>query len=90
MMRAPEDTTMTDTITITVDADTAKKYREATDKEREAYDLMLSLRLRMLTNPPTRTLEQVMADMGRYAAEQGMTEEVLNDILREDKDERRR
>ena len=45
---------MTDTITITVDADTAKKYREATTQEREAYDLMLSLRLRMLTNPPTR------------------------------------
>ena len=81
---------MTDTITITVDADTAKKYREATTQEREAYDLMLSLRLRMLTNPPTRTLKEVMADMGRYAAEQGMTEEVLNDILREDKDERRR
>jgi ATP-dependent protease ClpP protease subunit len=81
---------MTDTITITVDADTAKKYREATDKEREAYDLMLSLRLRMLTHPPTRTLKEVMADMRRYAAENGMTEEVLNDILREDKDERRR
>jgi hypothetical protein len=81
---------MTDTITITVDADTAKKYREATAQEREAYDLMLSLRLRMLTNPPTRTLKEVMADMGRYAAENGMTEEVLNDILREDKDERRR
>jgi hypothetical protein len=81
---------VTDTITISVDADTARKYRDATDDERRAYDLMLSLRLRMLTNPPTRTLKEVMADMGRYAAEQGMTEEVLNDILREDKDERRR
>ncbi len=81
---------MTDTITISVDADTAKRYREATAKEREAYDLMLSLRLRMLTNPPTRTLKEVTADMGRYAAENGMTEEVLNDILREDRDERRR
>ncbi len=81
---------MTDTITITVDADTAKRYREATADEREAYDLMLSLRLRMLTNPPTRTLSEVMDDMGRKAAANGMTEEILNDILREWKDERRR
>jgi hypothetical protein len=81
---------MTDTITISVDADTAERYRAATDDERRAYDLLLSLRLRMLTNPPTRTLKQVMADMGQYAAANGMTEEILADILREDKDERGR
>ena len=75
---------MTDTITISVDADTAEKYRSATAHEREAYDLMLSLRLRMLANPPTRTLKQVMADMGRYAAANGMTEEILNDILKDE------
>jgi hypothetical protein len=79
----------TDTITITVPADLARSYRAAPEDRRRAWELVLRLRLRAMVDPPKRTLEQVMNDLGRQAAANGLTEEELNDILREWDEERK-
>jgi hypothetical protein len=79
----------TDTITIAVPSDLARAYYAAPEDRRRAWELVLRLRLRAMIDPPKRTLEQIMEDMGREAAANGLTEEELNDILREWDEERK-
>ena len=79
----------TDTITLTLPAELVRKYRAAPAEKREAWDLMLEIRLRIMIDPPTRTLEEVMADVGREAAANGLTQEILDDILQEWDEERK-
>lgn len=81
---------MTDTITITVDADTAKKYREATADERRSWDFLVRVNLQAFMSRPPRGLKEVMDDLGREAEANGMTDEILADILTEWDEERRR
>jgi len=74
------------TITLSVPDDLAQVFKDASDQERKRLELILSLRLRELVERPRRSLTEVMDDIGRKAEERGLTEEVLESILREDGD----
>lgn len=70
-------------ITIKVDAEAAKVYAAASAEEREKIDLLLSLRLSQVTGPPD-SLEQVMRKTSKAARARGLTEEELDELLREE------
>lgn len=70
-------------ITIRVDPELARAYESATPEERRKIDLLLSLRLRQVTGPAA-PLEQVMREISEKAQARGLTEEILDDLLRDD------
>ena len=70
-------------ITIRVDADAAKAYAAASAEEREKIDLLLSLRLSQVTDPSAQ-LEQIMREISESARARGLTEDRLNEMLREE------
>lgn len=73
----------TTTISIEVDAEAARIFREAPADQQRKLQLLLDLRLRELTTRKVRPLEQIMDDIGREAAARGMTPEILDSILKE-------
>jgi hypothetical protein len=73
----------TEEITIRVDADLATAYQEASDEERQKFDLLLNLRLRDATRP-RRSLKETARDIGRKARERGLTPEILESILHDE------
>jgi hypothetical protein len=75
---------MTSTITIPVDPDTATAFAAASPKDRRAYELMLAVQLKRLTHGPKRDIEEIMDSIGAYAASQGLTEEKLEELLRDE------
>lgn len=70
-------------ITIRVDADAARAYAAAPPEERRKIDLLLGLRLGEVTGPYA-PLKEVMQEIGEKARTRGLTEEELNDLLREE------
>lgn len=70
-------------IKIRVDAKAAEAYATASPEEREKIDLLLSLRLSQVTGP-VAPLEQVMREISEAAQERGLTEEKLDELLREE------
>ncbi|CAN5528173.1 hypothetical protein BH24ACT21_BH24ACT21_06030 [soil metagenome] len=70
-------------IKIRVDAEAAEAYASASPEEREKIDLLLSLRLSQVTGPVV-PLEQVMRETSEAAQERGLTEEELDELLREE------
>ncbi len=72
----------TQEITIRVDAETARAYEAASPEERRKLDLLLSLHLRQLTEPPV-PLKQLMREISEKAQARGLTEEKLNALLRD-------
>lgn len=70
-------------IIIRVDAKAAKVYAAASAEEREKIDLLLSLRLSQVTEPPD-SLEQVMRETSKAAQERCLTERELDELLREE------
>ncbi len=72
----------TQEITIRVDAETARAYEATSPEERRKLDLLLSLHLRQLTEPPV-SLKQVMREISEKAQARGLTEEKLNALLRD-------
>ncbi len=70
-------------ITIRVDAEAAKAYAAASADEREKIDLLLSLRLSQVTGP-SAPLEQIMREISESARARGLTEDRLNQMLREE------
>lgn len=69
------------TISIEVDADTARAFSRASPKEQRKFQLLLNLRLRELTTNPTRPLKEVMDAIGASAAARGLTPEILESLL---------
>jgi ferritin-like protein len=69
------------TISIEVDAETARAFAEANDEQRRKLQLLLKLRLRELTVNPTRSLRQIMDEMGQEAEARGLTPEILESLL---------
>ncbi len=67
-------------ITIRVDAEAARAYREASQQERRKLDVLLSLRLHDAIRPGG-SLKELMGDLSRRAQERGLTPEVLESIL---------
>ena len=72
------------TITIPLDQETAKVYNSATPEEKKKFQALLSLWLRELAVSDSPTLEQVLAEVGRKAQERGLTQEILDSILKGD------
>lgn len=74
----------TATISLEVDADTARAFTEAASADRRKLELLLRLRLRELTTHPPRPLKEVMDEIGRQAEATGMTPEILESLLRDE------
>jgi hypothetical protein len=79
----------TDTITIPVPPAVAKAFREAPPELRRKWELILRFQLEAIAARPPRTWEEIAADLSAQAARSGLTEEELQDILREWDDERK-
>lgn len=69
------------TISIEVDAESARAFATASSDERRKLELLLALRLRELTAGSPRPLAVVMNDVGKAAAAQGLTIEGLESLL---------
>jgi hypothetical protein len=70
-------------ISIEVDAEAARLFREASADEKRKLQLLLSLRLRELTVEPHRSLKEIMDEIGTHAESQGLTPEILESLLNE-------
>ncbi len=71
----------TATISIEVDADTARVFSEASAEEQHKLQLLLGIRLRELTAGPTRPLRDIMDEIGARAEARGLTPEILESLL---------
>jgi hypothetical protein len=74
----------TETIPITVDAEAAHRFFEASPEERRKLELLLRLRLRELTLSRTRPLKDVMDEIGTHAEAMGLTPQQLESMLRDE------
>ncbi len=72
------------TISIEVDADSARIFSEASIDERRKLQLLLRLRLRELTTGPVRSLGDIMDEIGARAEARGLTPEILESLLHDD------
>ena len=71
-------------ITIQVDAEVAKVYTEASAQDRQRIEMLLSLQLQdFIANPP-RPLGEVIDEISARVADRGLTEEILESILRDE------
>ena len=75
------------TITIPVDADCAKAYESASEQQRRKIEMLLRLRLHEIVTAPSKPLTQLMDEIGAEAKANGLTPEILDEILN-DKDAR--
>ena len=73
----------TATITIPLDADTARVYTEASAEVQRKLRLLLSLWLREYAVSP-RPLEAVMDEISEKARARGLTPEILESLLHAD------
>lgn len=73
---------LTEEITIRVDPNAAKAYREASEQDRLKYDLLLSLRLQDAVRP-SGSLEEFLRELSAKAQARGLTPEILESILHE-------
>jgi len=74
----------TESISITVDADVARSFCEASPSERRKLELLLGLRLRELTSKGARPLKDVMDEIGTQAEAMGLTPDMLEGMLRDE------
>ncbi len=72
------------TISVEVDAETARAFSAASEEDRRKLQLLLRLRLRELTASPSRPLKDVMDDIGRNAEVHGLTPAILESLLRDE------
>ena len=72
----------TDEITIRVDADSARAFRSASEQDRQKLEVLLGLRLRESLSDQGSLLE-IMDEISREAAANGLTPEILRSILKE-------
>ncbi len=70
----------TSEITIKVDADLAEAYRSASEEDRQKMNLLASLELSRYLRTH-ESLQEIMDAMGKEAARNGMTPEILDSIL---------
>jgi predicted metalloprotease with PDZ domain len=72
-----------ETITIEVNADTAKAYRETPPETQRKINLLLSLELDDAIREDDISLKKIMQEMRQEAKERGLTPEILQSILDE-------
>jgi hypothetical protein len=70
----------TTTITVDVDPETAEAYANASDQERKKVRMLLRIGLR--PDRSKEALSRIMDKIGAEAEANGMTPEILEDILR--------
>ena len=71
------------TITIPVDLDLAEKYHAAPKPTRDWFEYQTMLRMRTMLNGPGRSIREIMDDCSNEAQRNGMTPEILEEILNE-------
>jgi len=71
-------------ISIPVDAETACAYHMASPDYQKKIQVLLQLRLRELAELPTRSLVEIMNDIGAKAEVRGLTPEMLEALLHDD------
>jgi len=69
-------------ITIPLDAQTARAYNSAAPEEKRKIQALLSLWLRELAAGEYSSLQQVLDDVGRKAKDRGLTPELLDSLLK--------
>ncbi len=72
----------TQEIKIRVSPQAANMYQSASEEERSKLDLLLSLKLREIGSS-SRSINEIMREASKEAQAQGLTEEVLREILNE-------
>ena len=70
------------TITIPLDAQTARAYESASPQEKRKMQALLSLRLRELASGEYPPLQEVLEEVGRKAKDRGLTSEILDSLLK--------
>jgi hypothetical protein len=70
----------TERITLRVDADAARAYKDASPEERRKLEALVSLRLLEATRPGS-SLKEVIQEISRKAQERGLSPEILGSIL---------
>ena len=70
------------TITIPLDPETARAYNSAGPEDKRKIQALLSLWLRELAIGERASLQQVLDAVGRKAAAEGLTEEILESLLK--------
>jgi hypothetical protein len=71
------------TISIEVDADTARAYRSASVEEQRKLQLLLRLWMKDLSKTPALSLRGVMNEMSDRAEARGLTPEILDSLLKD-------
>jgi len=72
----------TQSITIPIDPETARAYDSAAPEEKRKMQALLSLWLRSLATGNYPSLEQILDEAGRTARDRGLTQEILDSILK--------
>lgn len=70
-------------ITIELDDKTAEAWDASSPEQRQRIEFRLRMEAWRALNVPTRSLDEVMQEMGSQARERGLTEEKLDEILNE-------
>jgi hypothetical protein len=70
------------TITIPLDAQTARAYDSAAPEEKQKIQALLSLWLRELAAGQYASLQQVLDEVGRKAKARGLTPEILDSLMK--------
>lgn len=71
-----------ETISIEVEPEIAKAYQEANLIERQKMQIILNGWLKQFMN--RRSLEEIIQEMQAQAKKNGLTQEILNEILNDD------
>ena len=71
-------------ITIKVDESAARAFAEASPREQQKLQILLSLRLQELTATEGKSLQAVMDVIGSAAEARGLTPEILETLLRDE------
>jgi hypothetical protein len=73
----------TEQITINVDPEVARIFRDATPEERRKIELKFELQV-LGANQSRQSLEELAREVSRKAQERGLTPEILQEILDEE------
>lgn len=76
---------LTETITLEVEADAAKVFNEGTDEDREKLQFLIERWLRQYSAADVESLKRTMDKMSAEAQRNGLTPEILDSILADER-----
>jgi hypothetical protein len=74
----------TTSITIQVDEKAAKQLESISPESRRKVEMLLGARILELTSQPKRPVEEIMDELSNHAKANGLTEEILADLLKDE------